>query len=270
MAALRLLIISASESKDIVTGICKHLSSGYESEFRVKQWVSSFLPGQTPVLDTVLRMVEETDVAVAVLEGTDASRVVGDDQGAEVLTPRDNVLFELGLLIGALGDRSRVFLFVIQPSGGQRLLLPSDFDGQLPGVRIPGASIAEARSHGGGKSGGTAMAEAVASSCDTAVEHFETILRIALVKTPPSANAGESDEEVRATATSMWRKRFRAIDASAVEPGMQVLHPLFGIGTVIELQQVGGRGYTLVDFATAVRRVPEGEPLFDPLERPPT
>lgn len=83
--------------------------------------VSGYLPTWGTPLSELLRTAENTDFAALILTPDDAVRSRGEERPAA----RDNVIFELGLFLGALGPQR---VFIICPRG-QDLRLPSDLSG---------------------------------------------------------------------------------------------------------------------------------------------
>lgn len=111
----------SSESLSIAEAI--QLGMQYDP-FVSEIWTDGvFRPSNTPIED-LNRKIREIDFGVMIVTPDDQS----DVRGSRAFTPRDNVVFELGLLIGALG-RERVFL--VQPRG-QEIRLPSDLTGVNP------------------------------------------------------------------------------------------------------------------------------------------
>lgn len=74
------------------------------------------------VLESLVEALRNTDFALFVLNPDDLTEA----RGQSVATTRDNVIFELGLAIGSLGQ-SRTFM--VMPAGGPDLHLPSDLLG---------------------------------------------------------------------------------------------------------------------------------------------
>jgi CRP/FNR family cyclic AMP-dependent transcriptional regulator len=110
---------SSTESKPIVDAICAELA---RDPFIVRPWTSPsvFGPSHFPIED-LKQQVDESDFAVLVIGPDDKV----SSRGASFLAPRDNVIFELGLFMGALG-RERTF---IVQERGRNLKIPSDLLG---------------------------------------------------------------------------------------------------------------------------------------------
>jgi hypothetical protein len=77
------------------------------------------------VLDDLLRYVSSFDFAILILSTDDLT----SSKGRRMASPRDNVIFELGLFMGVRGRR-RAFTIIIPTTTG-RLKLPSDLDGNI-------------------------------------------------------------------------------------------------------------------------------------------
>ncbi len=104
-------------------------SAFHHDDFVVQLWTDGiFRPSHTPVED-LSRLPNEIDFAVMVITPDDI--LESRDERYRVI--RDNVLFELGLCIGAIG-RERAFL--LSPRGGQ-IKIPSDLLGVTPLDFVP-------------------------------------------------------------------------------------------------------------------------------------
>lgn len=114
----RVFIISSVEALDIARAV----NDTFEHDkFKRKIWTDDvFLASWYPV-ESLEQELDQSDFAVAIAQPDDLTTSRGVDQP----TPRDNVIFELGLFIGRLG-RKRSFL--LQPRG-QEIRLPSDLKG---------------------------------------------------------------------------------------------------------------------------------------------
>jgi hypothetical protein len=84
-------------------------------------WEDGVFRAGDNTLERLIRKLDEFDFAVFVLSPDDTIEV----RGQNYASPRDNVLFELGLFMGSLG-RNRTF---IVHAAGANLKLPSDLDG---------------------------------------------------------------------------------------------------------------------------------------------
>jgi CRP/FNR family transcriptional regulator, cyclic AMP receptor protein len=119
---------SSSESRPIVEAMQFELAN---DPFIVRAWTSRvFGPSHFPI-DDLKTQLDESDFAVLVIGPDDKVT----SRGTKFVAPRDNVIFELGLFMGALG-RERTF--IVQESG-KDLKIPSDLLG-LGTIRFePGA-----------------------------------------------------------------------------------------------------------------------------------
>jgi CRP/FNR family transcriptional regulator, cyclic AMP receptor protein len=109
---------SSTESKPIVDAICVELQ---RDSFIVRPWTSGIFGASHFPIDDLKTQLDESDFAVLVIGPDDKV----SSRGASFLAPRDNVIFELGLFMGALG-RERTF---IVQERGRNLKIPSDLLG---------------------------------------------------------------------------------------------------------------------------------------------
>jgi predicted nucleotide-binding protein len=116
-AVLTIFIGSSSETKFLAESISRHLNNLGD----ITCWDGDFFELGHGTLETLVLAVKKFDFAIFVLGADDDVRLRGQ-VGA---TPRANVMFELGLFMGALGS-DRVF-----PMFGdeKELFIPSDFSG---------------------------------------------------------------------------------------------------------------------------------------------
>lgn len=113
----KIFIASSSESLSITRAI----STNLEHEYEVTPWSSgSFTLSSTTINDLVTKS-STTDFAVFVFQPDDLI----ESRGKKEHVVRDNVLFELGLFIGAIGVKR---CFIVKPRA-QELKLPSDLLG---------------------------------------------------------------------------------------------------------------------------------------------
>lgn len=101
MASREIFIGSASESKSLAGKVAHELES---RGFSPRRWWKDF-PAGSYTLDRLRQIAEEVDGAVFIAAGVDTI----ESRTAESSAPRDNVILEYGLFIGALG-RERCFL----------------------------------------------------------------------------------------------------------------------------------------------------------------
>jgi predicted nucleotide-binding protein len=108
---------SSSESRMVARGL---LSAGLARFTKPKLWEYSFGVAKTTI-ESLESDVLDYQFAIMIIEPDDA--VISRD--VEGWAPRDNVVFELGLFMGALG-RDRVYLLT---PNNPSLKIPSDLDG---------------------------------------------------------------------------------------------------------------------------------------------
>jgi predicted nucleotide-binding protein len=104
--------------------------------FTTKVWTDGVFNASKATLESLTDTIERSDFAVLVFNADD--RV--SSRGATMFAPRDNVIFELGLFMGALG-RERTY--VVKPRGVD-LKLPSDLLGITTLEYAPGDDLAAA------------------------------------------------------------------------------------------------------------------------------
>lgn len=114
----RVFIASSSEGLHVAEAVNIKL----EQDARVKQWDNAFDLSSVTIMSLIAR-AKDTDFAVFVFHRDDRANIRGTDYSVV----RDNVLFELGLFIGALGmDRC----FVLTPKSTEGAFrLPTDLAG---------------------------------------------------------------------------------------------------------------------------------------------
>lgn len=93
-------------------------------DVRVTVWTDGVFRASKDAVTSLLAVAERTDVAVLIFGPDDTVLTRGDERAA----PRDNVVFELGLFVGAVG-RNRTF---IVKARGVDLKLPTDLLGIEP------------------------------------------------------------------------------------------------------------------------------------------
>ncbi len=113
----KLFIGSSSEGKEIAD----HLQHGLEREVESTIWHQGVFGLSEGSLEALTRRVHDFDFAALVLTPDDLVTSRND----VVSSPRDNVIFEMGLFMGALG-RERTFIIYNRDS---KLKLPSDLAG---------------------------------------------------------------------------------------------------------------------------------------------
>lgn len=130
--APRVFIGSSSAALGLARDIGVELVKGGEIEVQV--WDEGILQSGDILLDGLLGFVNLFDFAVLVLSADDLTT----SKGKRTESPRDNVVFELGMFMGVLGRR-RAFPIIAFGETGD-LKLPSDLDGFLS-TRFQGAKL---------------------------------------------------------------------------------------------------------------------------------
>lgn len=123
-----MFIGSSSEGRKVA----EHVQLLMEHECESETWTQGVFGLSRGTLESLILAVERFDFAVLVLTADDL--VVS--RGAERPAARDNVIFELGLFIGALG-RERTFMVYDRTAPPQ---LPSDLHGIAPAEYAPHTS----------------------------------------------------------------------------------------------------------------------------------
>lgn len=115
---IKVFIISSAEQLTIT----RALENAFDHDsFIVKAWPNGVFRISSYPLDDLIRELDDCDFAIAVAHGDD----VVTTRNETWPSPRDNVVFELGLAMGKLG-RERAFL--LEPRHGD-VRLPSDLAG---------------------------------------------------------------------------------------------------------------------------------------------
>lgn len=130
---VRLFIISSVEALPIA----REIQNAFEHDpFKVIIWTDGVFKVANYTLQSLEDEVDNSDFAIAIAHADDLTTV----RGAEWPSPRDNVIFELGLFMGRLG-RSRAIL--MEPRE-EKVKLPSDLAGitTIPYRFEPGADAA--------------------------------------------------------------------------------------------------------------------------------
>ena len=99
---MKVIIFSAGEHLDIATAIKRNLDR-YEFETRI--WDEMIFRLSKGSLDSLMSELQGFDYAIAVVDWVSML----EDKGQNLKAPRDNVIFEIGLSMGALGA-DRTFL----------------------------------------------------------------------------------------------------------------------------------------------------------------
>jgi Predicted nucleotide-binding protein containing TIR-like domain len=113
-----LFIGSSSESLDIAYAAQKNL----EDVAEVVVWTQGIFELTKSYLESLLAALKDTEFGLFIFGADDITKI----RGTEMRTARDNVVFELGLFLGRLGqDRS----FILMPKGISDFHLPTDLLG---------------------------------------------------------------------------------------------------------------------------------------------
>jgi hypothetical protein len=118
-----LFIGSSTEAKPIV----KDIHTRLQDTATIRTWYhDTFFPGEHP-LDALRREILQADYALLVVTPDDS--IIKRDQPG--FTARDNILFELGMFMGALGPRRSFYFVVADHRHGQArdVNVPSDLAG---------------------------------------------------------------------------------------------------------------------------------------------
>jgi len=115
---IRIFIISSAEALPVARAI----QNAFEHDpFNVVVWTDGVFKIANYTLQSLEDQVDASDFAIAIAHADDMATV----RGADWPTPRDNVVFELGLFMGRLG-RARAIL--MEPRD-EKVKLPSDLAG---------------------------------------------------------------------------------------------------------------------------------------------
>jgi Predicted nucleotide-binding protein containing TIR-like domain len=117
MARPRLFVGSSREAQRIADAVQVNL----QRDFEVTVWDQALFDLTRSTLEGLVRLTRESDVAVMVFFTDDVVKM----RGKESAVTRDNVVFELGLFLGALGTDS---VFILAPMDTD-LHLPTDLAG---------------------------------------------------------------------------------------------------------------------------------------------
>jgi CRP/FNR family cyclic AMP-dependent transcriptional regulator len=109
---------SSAESLDVARAIHKALAV---DRVKVELWKQGVFGISEVNIESLEKIARKSDFAVLVLSADDKMKI----RRREKVAPRDNVVFELGIFMGAIG-RERTFMVVERKSA---LRLPPDIDG---------------------------------------------------------------------------------------------------------------------------------------------
>lgn len=114
---IRIFIISSAEALEIARAV----QNALDHDFTITLWTDGVFRASWYPVESLERQLDQSDFAIAIAQPDDLTV----SRGASAPTPRDNVIFELGLFIGRIG---RLRSFLIEPRGGE-IKLPTDFSG---------------------------------------------------------------------------------------------------------------------------------------------
>lgn len=114
----RVFVISSSEALTVARAIQEILA---HDPLTVEVWTDGTFKASHYSVESLVEVLDRSDFAVAVVQADDVVQSKGETRP----TPRDNVLFELGLFIGRLG---RLRTFLLEPTL-INVKLPSDLSG---------------------------------------------------------------------------------------------------------------------------------------------
>lgn len=105
--AVRIFVASSSENLRVAHALCSVLGKVRASAFNIvpAAWDRGTFKLSAAYIESLEEEMSRADFSVLILTPNDVTRI----RDEEVLTPRDNVLFELGLFMGRLG-RARCYM----------------------------------------------------------------------------------------------------------------------------------------------------------------
>lgn len=105
--------------------VAKAIQSGLShSGANVETWTQNVFTASSGTMESLEKKAATTDLAILVATADDATKI----RGKKVAVARDNVIFELGLFMGAIGRDRTVFVI----PRGAKLHIPSDLLGITP------------------------------------------------------------------------------------------------------------------------------------------
>ena len=182
---LSIFIASATEGLQVANAVRDALKR--KKGFKAKVWnIGTFKPSIT-FIETLEAELARSDFAVLVLTPDDESK----SRGRIEMTPRDNVLLELGLFMGRLGRDRTYFMY----DKNKNLKIPTDLLGVSPVTY-------ERRK-------GQKLEEAIATACVPVADRMRE-LRVRLKKTPEMETESRLNTTFCERLAGAWWGRQRA------------------------------------------------------------
>lgn len=117
---LTIFIGSSTESLHIANAVQSNLQGLADCTV----WDQGFFNLSRNFLENLINEIDQFDFAIFIASADDITQI----RGSHNLTPRDNIIFEIGLSMGKLG-RERTF--IIKSAGSDKVHLPSDLLGMV-------------------------------------------------------------------------------------------------------------------------------------------
>src|SRR6266567_2453518 len=118
----RVFIISSAEALIIAREVQSHLQNDFSNDnISIVVWTDGVFRASLYAIESLEKVVDDSDFAIAIAQPDDLTEI----RGEKTPSPRDNVIFELGLFIGRLG-RQRALL--LEPRF-EKVKLPTDLSG---------------------------------------------------------------------------------------------------------------------------------------------
>jgi predicted nucleotide-binding protein len=115
---VRVFVVSSAEALPIA----RAMQNAFDHDpYNIVVWTDGVFRASWYPVESLEKELDQSDFAIAVAQPDD----VTNSRGAHVPSPRDNVIFELGLFIGRLG---RLRALLVEPRG-EEVKLPSDLSG---------------------------------------------------------------------------------------------------------------------------------------------
>ena len=193
--------------------LLKALTHGLEDVAHVEPWTTSFNPGTT-TLDRLLELTHEVDFAALAFaqdDWTTASPPVSTPTGSGQASPRDNVVFEAGLLGGVLGMRRT---FILHANGAKLL---SDLL-LLTCVRYGGATTpTEMKIINENRLRRRRSTSLVSVGCFRPQAHIEAVVRLLFDALLPQRGQGHQQQRALPVAKQLFHRQHRVPVEKAAE-----------------------------------------------------